>query len=144
MVRAFFKVVLLAVVLVGVAGFALGWWNGRPADWLKRPDGVVGTTGQIDTTKARAAGAKMGEKAAVVAAKAQDALGEASLTAKIKSKMALDDLVRARGIDLHTNNGVVTLTGVVGSEAERQRAVQLARETNGITSVIDRLQVRQP
>lgn len=143
MLRALFKLFLLMIVFIAVAGFALGWWTGRPAEWFRRPDGG-GTPGQIDATRAREAGAKMGEKAAVAAAKAQDALGEASLTAKIKSKMALDDLVRARNIDVDTLNGVVTLTGAVGSEAERQRAVQLARETTGVTSVTDRLQVRQP
>jgi hyperosmotically inducible protein len=69
-------------------------------------------------------------------------MADASLTAKIKSKMALDDLVQARNVDVDTRNGVVTLSGVVVSEAERQRAVQLAKETSGVTSVNDRLTVR--
>jgi osmotically-inducible protein OsmY len=37
---------------------------------------------------------------------------------------------------------VVTLSGTVDSEAERARALQLARETEGVASVTDRLQVR--
>ena len=53
--------------------------------------------------------------------------------------MVLDDLVKARNINVDTNGSVVTLTGVVGSEAERQRALQLAKQTEGVTSVIDHL-----
>ena len=56
--------------------------------------------------------------------------------------MALDDSVKALKIDVDTQAGVVTLTGTVRSEAERQRAVALARETEGVTQVIDRLQLK--
>jgi osmotically-inducible protein OsmY len=50
--------------------------------------------------------------------------------------------VKASAINIDSANGVVTLTGTVGSEAERTRAVQLARETAGVKSVNDRLVVR--
>jgi hypothetical protein len=142
MFRALFRLVLLVVILVAGAAFFLGWWS---LDTLRGRTGVadrpLGTTGQIDTSKAREVGAQVGEKTAVAADKAQAALAQGSLTAKIKSKMALDDLVRARSINVDTSGSVVTLTGTVSSEAERQRAVQLARETNGVTSVVDRLAV---
>ena len=72
----------------------------------------------------------------------EGAVGEGTLTAKIKSKMALDDLVKARNIHVETDGAVVTLTGDVSSDAERQRAVQLTKETEGVRSVVDRLQVR--
>jgi osmotically-inducible protein OsmY len=36
----------------------------------------------------------------------------------------------------------VTLSGTVSSEAERARAVQLARETEGVKSVTERLVIR--
>jgi osmotically-inducible protein OsmY len=36
----------------------------------------------------------------------------------------------------------VTLTGTVDSSAQKARMLQLARETAGVTSVVDRLQVR--
>jgi osmotically-inducible protein OsmY len=56
--------------------------------------------------------------------------------------MLLDDEVNARGIDVATSGTIVTLTGVVRSAAERDRAVRLARETKGVTKVIDKLRVR--
>jgi osmotically-inducible protein OsmY len=55
--------------------------------------------------------------------------------------MALDDFVKARAIDVDTTGSVVTLSGKVQSESERERAVRLARETVGVTNVVDRLQV---
>jgi osmotically-inducible protein OsmY len=66
---------------------------------------------------------------------------DAALTAKIKAKMALDDLVRARAVNVTTRHGAVTLAGPVMSEQERQRAVALARETAGVTNVVDQLSV---
>jgi hyperosmotically inducible protein len=83
----------------------------------------------------------VGAKTAEAANRAGEVLSEGALTAKIKSKMALDDLVQARSIDVTTSGQVVTLSGTVRSTAERDRAVQLARETAGVTQVVDRLSV---
>ena len=49
---------------------------------------------------------------------------------------------RRLAIDVDTDGTVVTLSGRVSSEAEHRRAVQLARETEGVTSVVDNLVVR--
>ena len=70
-------------------------------------------------------------------------MAEAALTAKIKSKMALDDHVKARTIDVDTSGSVATLSGVVASKDERKRAVQLAKDTEGITRVVDKLEVER-
>ena len=48
----------------------------------------------------------------------------------------------AASIDVDTTGTVVTLTATVHSEAERTRALQLARETAGVTAVNDRLVIR--
>src|SRR5262249_21448301 len=96
-------------------------------------------TGIIDTEKARERGANLGEKTAVAANKAEQAVSETTITAKIKAKMALDDFVKARAIGVSTRNSVVTLTGRVQSPAEQDRAVMLARETGGVTQVIDHI-----
>jgi osmotically-inducible protein OsmY len=143
MVRALVRTVLILIVVVGLVAFFLGyrWGNGR----VVRPDGApVGTIGRdasVDTSKARETGAKVGEKVAVAANEAGDAIADGQLTMKIKSKMTLDDLVQARTIDVDTRDGHVTLTGRVRSESERQRALQLARETKGVKNVVDRLVV---
>jgi hyperosmotically inducible protein len=89
--------------------------------------------------KARERGAELGEKAAVAGEKIKDAAHDAAITSKIKAKMALDDTVKARAIDVSTDGPTVTVSGTVRSRAEHDRAVALARETAGVTTVVDHL-----
>jgi hypothetical protein len=139
MIRSLMKLVLVVIVVVGFAAFLLGRWSSHAKVVQDSP---ARTSEPADIAKGREVGAKVGEATARAANEARDAIVPAAVTAKIKSKMALDDLVKARNIDVDTNGTVVTLTGVVGSEAERKRALDLAKETGGVTSVIDRLRVR--
>ena len=141
MIRALLRLVLLAVVVVGLAAFFFGYRWGS-TDGGPRPVATSGQTNTIDTAKAREVGAEAGAAVAKGADEAQRAVANGSLTAKIKAKMALDDTVKALSIDVDTNGSVVTLTGSVHSEAERAKAVQLARDTDGVTSVNDKLVVR--
>jgi osmotically-inducible protein OsmY len=145
MFRALLRLIIVLVILVGAAAFFLGWWGSgrlRPASSTAAPPAAtVGTAGRVDTEKARQVGAEVGEKTAVAASRAEEVLTDGALTAKIKSKMALDDLVRARSIDVTTSSHVVTLSGTVRSAAEHDRAVQLAKETAGVRRIVDRLDV---
>jgi osmotically-inducible protein OsmY len=138
--RSILRAFLIVVLFVAIAFLAVGYWSGsrfgsRPA----APSDSVGTSGSVD--KARERGAEIGEKAAVAAKKVGDSMEEAALTTKIKAKMALDDSVKARAIDVTTEGTVVTLSGHAGSLTARDRAIALARETNGVTRVVDHLQV---
>jgi hyperosmotically inducible protein len=63
------------------------------------------------------------------------------ITTKIKSKLAADPEVAASNVDVDTNEGVVTLSGRVENEENRQEALELARETEGVKSVRDMLEV---
>ena len=49
--------------------------------------------------------------------------------------------VKARAIDVTTNGSTVTVSGAVRSVSEHDRALRLARETAGVTQVIDHLTV---
>ena len=141
LVRALLVIVLIVVagvLLLNFAGSRTATPRGTP------PPGAVGTTGGVDIQRARERGAEIGEKAAVATRKVGEAVNDATLTSKIKAKMALDDSVKARAIDVTTDGSTVTLSGTVGSVAERERAVALARETAGVTRVVDTLQIRQP
>lgn len=140
MIRTLFKLVLVVVILAAAAAFFLGYrfaGNG-----VETPVSAIQPAPPVDTEKARETGARIGETVATGAAKAEQALSEGALTAKIKSKMALDDTVRALSIDVDTKGTVVTLSGTVHSEAEKAKAIQLARETAGVTAVNDRLVIR--
>jgi len=140
MLRTLFRLLLVVIILVAVGAFFVGYRWGAPDDG---PDRAVGTTGEasVDPSRARETGAEVGERVAVGANEAQKAVGEAGLTSKIKAKMALDDMVSAAAIDIDTEGSVVTLSGTVRNESERARAVQLARETEGVTRVVDQLRV---
>ena len=144
MFRTLFRLVLIVIVIAAAAAFFMGYRFGDHGNDLpsNRPVGTTGSSPAIDTTRARETGAAIGEKVASGANQAEHALENGALTTKIKSKMALDDSVKALDINVDTADGVVTLTGTVRSQAERTRAVQLARETQGVKSVNDRLVVR--
>ena len=143
--RALIRLFLVMFLLAVIGVVTLDYWTRtsvRSVQTEHPPNGVA-TSGTVDTQKARARGAEVGEKAAVAAHKVKETVSEAALTTKIKAKMALDDSVHARQIDVTTNGSAVTVSGMVGSTSERERAVALARETSGVTQVIDLLQVRQ-
>src|SRR5881275_1290167 len=130
--RSIARAVLLSVLIILIAFVAFSYLSGT-AYWryprANPSSGSVGTTGTGSVEKARQAGAAVGEKVGVAAAKVGQAVDDATLTTTIK----------ARAIDSTTNESVVTLTGTVGSQAEHDRAVALARETEGVTKVVDRL-----
>jgi len=133
---------LLMLLVLAVAGvFVYNFWTGNGLT-LRPP--ATSATG-VDAAKARERGVELARNAAettkAAAERTEAAVSEAAITAKIKSKMALDDFVRARTINVTTEGTRVTLTGAVHSEQERKRAIRLARETEGIAKVVDRLQV---
>jgi osmotically-inducible protein OsmY len=141
--RTLLKLVLVVAVIV-IAAFVLldGW---RPAAWRGGPRPVgdtAATTGALNTERARAIGAEIGEKTAVATERVKETAHDASITGKIKAKMALDELVDARAIDVSTDGTTVTLSGRVDSAAARDRAVALAKETSGVQRVQDLLVIR--
>ncbi len=66
---------------------------------------------------------------------------DAGITTAVKSKLAADDTVKAYQVDVDTNNKVVTLSGDVATAAQKDHAVMIARNTDGVSDVIDQLRV---
>jgi BON domain len=141
MIRMLLRLIILVVVLGAVAVFALGYRWGDV-----RPDGPepadVGRS-PINAEEARRTGAEIASRVAEGASRAGQALEESRLTAKIKSKMALDDTIDASDVNVDTAGTVVTLRGSVANRKTHQRVLQLARETAEVTSVVDKLNVRE-
>ncbi len=113
-----------------------------------KPNAGERAAGKADKAKdkadARADRAK--DKADAKADKAGDTLdrldreiSDAWITTKVQSKYYLEPDVKGLQIDVTTNGGVVTLTGKVGSAAERQKALSLAKSTDGVKQVIHKL-----
>jgi hyperosmotically inducible protein len=67
---------------------------------------------------------------------------DTGVTTKVKAKLAAANDVPASKIEVSTHNGVVTLTGNVDSAETKERALQLARETKGVTDVVDMISVQ--
>jgi hyperosmotically inducible periplasmic protein len=150
--RSFLKLVMWLIVL-GVAVLAVSaYFFGYPVDWpgVTSPGGRAGnsglrgpgTTTRPDTERARERAAQLGKKVAEAGRSTEEFLTDGALTTKIKSKIALDDHLPAGAVHVSTSDHVVTLSGRVGSETEHQRALALARETNGVKRVIDHIEVR--
>jgi hyperosmotically inducible periplasmic protein len=66
---------------------------------------------------------------------AREAASDSAITTKVKSSFLADPVVSATAINVDTVDGAVSLDGVVRSEQERQRAIQLARSTDGVKQV---------
>jgi osmotically-inducible protein OsmY len=143
--RTLFRLIVLLIVIAFIGGWLLGYSpaNLPFANWRTTTPASSADKGTvtIDTSKARERGAEIGEKAAVATRKLQETVSEATLTGKIKAKMALDDTLKARTIDVTTTGSTVTVSGRVPSRAAHDRALALARETSGVSTVVDRLEV---
>jgi osmotically-inducible protein OsmY len=59
----------------------------------------------------------------------------------VKSKIALDDTLDGSRIKVTSDDDRVTLTGTTINEAQHRRALDLARETAGVSTVVDHLSV---
>jgi hyperosmotically inducible protein len=127
--------VILIVVLVALGTYVLGYWQGD-----RRDDAIVDTA-VFDQQRVRGTAGEIADNARTAGTRLAEAVEDGALTAKIKSKMALDDYVKARDIDVDTSDGLITLTGTLHSEAERERAIELARQTEGVQTIIDALVV---
>ena len=64
-----------------------------------------------------------------------EVIDDAGITMNVKSQLLDDPLVKGLKIDVDTRDGIVYLTGSVGSDAERQQAVKLAKDSKGVKDV---------
>lgn len=64
-----------------------------------------------------------------------DKVADAWITTKVKSEFGTTKDVSATDISVSTNDGVVTLRGMVTTQAEKARAERLAQSVKGVKSV---------
>jgi len=123
--------------------------NGEVADETERgealllartTDGVSRVEDSLTVTSPQpAASAAAPAAASPVAAPTADS--DDSVGARVKSQLSADARVKGAAIDVTAKNGVVLLQGTVPSAAAKQRALTVARGTDGVTQVVDRLRV---
>jgi len=72
----------------------------------------------------------------------EEAVDDSLLANKVKLTLYADKQVSGRQIAVEASQGVIQLSGVVGSLPEAQRAVQLAEGIKGVKEVRNRLTVK--
>jgi osmotically-inducible protein OsmY len=148
MLRFLFRIVVVALVLA-VGATAAAYYvlvrdgAGRPERSAKARVGAAAEAlaESVDRERIREAGAELAETLGENVDGAGAMLADARLTAKIESKIALDDTLDGSRINIDTKNAEVTVRGTARTAAQRDRALQLARETAGVISVVDRVAV---
>lgn len=105
---------------------------------------TAATAGMVDrdtADEARDTAERTGDAAGDAASRAGSAMTDAAITSAVKAKLLADPMVGGLKIDVDTNNGVVTLTGPVNTQAEASEAEKIAKGTEGVKSVVARLRV---
>jgi hyperosmotically inducible protein len=64
------------------------------------------------------------------------------ITAKVKSRLLADSMVKGFRIDVDTVEREVTLTGIVSTDTEAKRAIDLARGVKGVVKVKNNIKVK--
>jgi len=75
------------------------------------------------------------------AEKVGEVITDAAITSEVKTKFLAAPGVAGLKIDVDTKDGVVTLKGIVRSEAEMNAAISIARDSAGVKSVVNNLHV---
>ncbi len=70
-----------------------------------------------------------------------ETIDDTTITTRVKTAMLNDPGVGGLRIDVDTFKGVVTLSGRVKSQAEKDQAIALARMISGVIEVKDALQI---
>ena len=69
-------------------------------------------------------------------------MDDSTITAKVKAALVDHDSIKSTDISVKTEKKVVTLSGFVESQAQAEEAVKVAKSVEGVTSVSDKLHVR--
>ncbi|MEZ2585535.1 molecular chaperone OsmY [Kluyvera intermedia] len=69
-------------------------------------------------------------------------MDDSTITAKVKAALVDNDSIKSTDISVKTDKKVVTLSGFVQSQAQAEAAVAAAKTVDGVSSVSDKLHVR--
>lgn len=69
-------------------------------------------------------------------------MDDSAITAKVKAALVDNDSIKSTDISVKTDKKVVTLSGFVQSQSQAEAAVAAAKAVEGVSSVSDKLHVR--
>jgi hyperosmotically inducible protein len=119
-------------------------------------DGIVTLAGNVDTAEAKARAVEVARNtkgvvsvtdqltvspASVATSGVSEALTDPAITTAVKTKLLADPFSKGLKIDVDTSKSVVTLSGSVRTAEEKARAEQVAKETTGVSSVVNELKI---
>ena len=62
----------------------------------------------------------------------------------IRQKLAADLIVKGGAIEVVAKDGVVTLSGTVEEDKQKNKAAQIAKKVNGVKSVVNEIKLSRP
>jgi hypothetical protein len=65
-----------------------------------------------------------------------------AITSDVQASLFGDPVLKTRDIRVSSENGVVTLSGAVGTDLEKAAAVRLASKVKGVSQVVDQIEVQ--
>lgn len=69
-------------------------------------------------------------------------IDNSAITARVKSALAADDMVKAREINVESFRGTVQLSGFVSTSAEKAQAERVAKSVAGVDDVKNNITVK--
>ena len=73
---------------------------------------------------------------------AKDAVADTVITTKVKTELMAEPALKSLDVKVETNNGAVVLSGFVPSQAEADKAVDVARNVKGVSDVKSSLRIK--
>lgn len=104
----------------------------QAASMARQTDGVKEVRDELRVSSANGAASTSGARRAAQ-------VDDAWIQTKLQSKFFADAELRGQSIRVESRNGVVTLSGSVTSSDARDAAEQIARDTEGVKRVVDRM-----
>ena len=68
---------------------------------------------------------------------------DAGIGTKVKTNLTADETVKAAQINVGVQKKIVTLSGTVDTPAVKERAVEVARRTDGVADVVDQITIKE-
>jgi hyperosmotically inducible protein len=119
-------------------------------------DATVTLTGSVDTAEAKTRAVELARATKgvtnvidqlsvapppVATSGVTEALTDPAITTTVKTALLADPLSSGLKIDVDTDHAVVTLSGTVATPAEKTRAEEVAKNSTGVSSVVNQLKV---
>jgi osmotically-inducible protein OsmY len=105
----------------------------------KGTSGTLKSTAKEGAEKTKEGAEKVAEKTKEGLSKTGEVITDGWITTRVHSKFVGEDLLKDSDISVDTKDHVVTLKGTVMSAAGRARAVEQAKDVEGVHRVIDEL-----